>query len=224
MSQGKYRNLLKSTSFQAFLWTQFLGAFNDNVFKIVVSMMAISAAVQSGGGSGYLSLVGAVFIMPFLFFSGYAGHTADVKSKRSVLIATKGFEIVAMGLGFFALISGRIELLLGVLFLMALQSTFFSPAKYGIIPEMLPEKDLSRANGLLEMSTFMAIVLGTSIGSLMFAVWKNQPGWVALVLFAVAVTGFFTSFGISKTPASGTQKTFNRNPWGERQDKNGANQ
>lgn len=213
MAIGKYIDLLKSGGFQAFLWTQFLGAFNDNIFKIVVSMLAVSAA--SGSGSGHLSLVGAVFILPFFLFSGYAGHVADVFNKRAVLIVTKSFEVVAMGLGFFALLSGRIDFLLGVLFLMALHSTFFSPAKYGILPEMLPDKNLSRANGLLEMTTFMAIILGTSLGSVMIASWKARPDLVGLVLVTVAVVGTTASFGISRVPPSGARKPFRLNPWAE---------
>ena len=155
---GTYRDTLTRPGLKAFLWTQFLGAFNDNIFKIVVSFLAMERLGAING----VSMVGAVFIVPFLLFSGYAGHVADVHSKRSVLVWTKALEIVAMTLAVPALVSGHIGWLLGVLFLMAAQSTFFSPAKYGILPEMLPDKDLSRGNGLLEMSTFMAIILGTS--------------------------------------------------------------
>jgi acyl-[acyl-carrier-protein]-phospholipid O-acyltransferase/long-chain-fatty-acid--[acyl-carrier-protein] ligase len=215
MSIGKYRDLLKSVGFQSFLWTQFLGAFNDNVYKIVVSMLAVDVVTRSGGGSGYLSLVGAIFILPFFLFSGPAGYLADVFNKRTVLIVTKAFEIVAMGLGFFAFLSGRIEPMLAVLFLMALQATFFSPAKYGILPEMVPDKDLSRANGLLEMSTFLAIILGTSIGSVMFAAWKDRLGWISLVLILIAIAGTLSSLGISKVSPSGSRKPFRINPWAE---------
>src|SRR5947208_3823336 len=166
MTNNSFNDLLKKSGFQAFLWTQFLGAFNDNVYKIIVSMRAVHVAAKSS--SEYLALAGAVFVIPFLLFSGYSGHLADAISKRTVLIGVKAFEIFAMGLGFAAFFSTRIELMLVVLFLMALHSTIFSPAKYGLVPEMLPAKDLSRANGLLEMSTFVAIVLGTSIGSFLF--------------------------------------------------------
>ncbi|MEK7307158.1 MAG: MFS transporter, partial [Nitrospirota bacterium] len=152
---------------------------------------------------------------PFLLFSGYAGHLADTFNKRRVLIITKSLEIIAMGLGLFALLSGRIGLMLGVLFLMALQSTLFSPAKYGILPEMLPDKDLSRANGLLEMSTFMAIILGTSIGSMIFTVWKGAPGIIGIVLIGIAVAGTITSLGISRVPDPRTKKEFRLNPWAE---------
>lgn len=216
MAVGKYKDLLRSFGFQAFLWTQFLGAFNDNVCKIVVSMVAVNVGAGSGeGGGGHLSLVGAVFILPFVLFSGYAGHVADVFQKRSVLIVTKGFEVVAMGLAFFAFSSDRIALMLGVLFLLALHSTFFSPAKYGILPEMLPDRDLSRANGLLEMSTFLAIIMGTSIGSVMFAAWRERLVLISLVLFVIAIAGTAASLGISRVPASGAQKSFRLNPWAE---------
>src|ERR1700687_5493261 len=110
-----------------------------------------------------------------------------------LLVAARVFEIVIMIFGLAVFFSTRIELILLVLFLMALHSTIFSPAKYGIVPEMLPDEDLSRANGLLEMSTFVAIVLGTSIGSFLFAVWKNEPWKMGLVTLGVAVAGFLTS-------------------------------
>ena len=215
MPQGKYRTLLKSPGFESFLWTQFLGAFNDNVYKIVVSMLAVNMAAEAGVGSGPLSLVGAVFILPFFLFSGYAGHAADVFSKRSVLVATKVFEIVAMILSFFAFRAGRLDVMLGVLFLMALQATLFSPAKYGILPEFLPDKDLSRANGLLEMSTFVAIVLGTSIGSFLFAQVRGELRFVSFVLVGIAVIGAMTSLGIPKVAPAGAQSRFRLNPWGE---------
>src|SRR5271154_1677799 len=215
MSRNSFRDLLKNGGFHSFLWTQFLGAFNDNVYKILVSMRAVHVAANTGSGSMYLSLAGVVFVVPFLLFSGYSGHLADVVSKRKVLISVKIFEIFVMMLGFAAFFSTRIELMLLVLFLMALHSTIFSPAKYGIVPEMLPDKDLSRANGLLEMSTFVAIVLGTSIGSFLFAAWKNEPWKMGVVTLAVAVAGFLTSLKITRVPPSGTVAPFRMNPFGE---------
>ena len=181
----------------------------------MVSLLAVNLAMRTGGGSGYLTLVAFIFILPFFIFSGYAGHIADVFSKRRVLVVTKAFEIIVMGLAILAFLSERIELMLGIVFLMGLQSTFFSPAKYGILPEMLPDKDLSRANGLLEMSTFLAIILGTSIGGAMVAAWEDQLAWVGLALVMIAITGALTSFGISKVPPSGSPKSHRLNPWAE---------
>lgn len=215
MPIGKYKDLLKNIGFQSFLWTQFLGAFNDNLFKIVISMFAVNLAANTEHGGMYISLVGAVFILPYLLFSGYSGFVADAFNKRSVLIMTKSFEIIAMLCGLFALYTARIEPLLATLFLMALQSTFFSPAKYGIVPEMLPDRDLSRANGLLEMTTFIAIILGTSVGAIMFSTWKDQLTIVGLFLVGIAVIGTLASFGITRVPPSGANNKFQINPWGE---------
>jgi acyl-[acyl-carrier-protein]-phospholipid O-acyltransferase / long-chain-fatty-acid--[acyl-carrier-protein] ligase len=215
MPHGGFGGLLKRQGFQAFLWTQFLGAFNDNVYKIVVSMRAVHVAATTGSGGEYLPLAGAVFVAPFLLFSGYSGHLADAISKRTVMVAVKVFEIAVMLLGLAAFFSTRIELMLGVLFLMALHSTVFSPAKYGIVPEMLGDEDLSRANALLEMSTFVAIVLGTSLGSLLFVSWKSQPWNMGLVMVAVAAAGLATSLRITRVPAAGSSSRFRLNPFSE---------
>jgi len=214
MAVSGYKGLVKSLGFQSFLWTQFLGAFNDNVFKIVLSMIAVNLATDGSGG-GYVSMVGAVFILPFFIFSGYAGYAADVFNKRTVLIVTKAFEVVAVTVGFFAFWSGRIELMLATLFLMALHSTFFSPAKYGIVPEMLPDSELSRANGLLEMSTFFAIIIGTSAGTIMYSAFKDSLLLVGVFLIAVAALGTLMSFGIPRVPSSGAEKKFSFSPWSE---------
>jgi len=211
---GGFGNLLKDRGFHSFLWTQFLGAFNDNVLKQIVTMRAVHLAASSGS-SAYLSLVGAVFVLPFLLFSGYSGHLADVISKRRVLVAVKVFEVGIMFVAFAAMFTDHIEYLLGVLFLMAVHSTLFSPAKYGLVPEILPAKELSRANALLEMSTFVAIVMGTSIGTFLYTFWKADAWKMGLVMIAVAVAGLITSFGITKVPASGSLQPFRLNPFAE---------
>ena len=164
-SKNNFKELLADWGFQGFLWTQFLGALNDNLYKTVVSLRAVHMAAS--GGAEYLSLAGAVFVIPFLLFSGYSGHLADQFPKRQVMIVVKAFEIFAMLIGLAAFFTSSIPLMLVVLFLMALHSTLFSPAKYGIVPEMLPAQQLSRANGLLEMTTFVAIVVGTALSSML---------------------------------------------------------
>src|SRR5437879_12556539 len=105
--------------------------------------------------------------------------------------------------------------MLVVLFLMALHSTVFSPAKYGLVPEILPDRDLSRANALLEMSTFVAIVLGTSIGSFLFTSWKDEPWKMGAVMLAVAGAGVASSFRMGRVPAAGASGPFRFNPFAE---------
>src|SRR3954470_13746446 len=195
MATHTYRETLKHRGLQPFLWTQFLGAFNDNLFKIVVSMMAVHL-VTAGRAGRELSIVSAVFILPFLLFSGYAGQLADVYSKRTVLVISKSLEIAAAGLGLIAFAFNHLQLTYAVLFLIALQATFFSPAKYGILPEILPDRDLSRANGVLEMSTFVAIVLGTAAGGYLFDASRGHLWVIGALVVGVAVIGTATSFGI----------------------------
>jgi acyl-[acyl-carrier-protein]-phospholipid O-acyltransferase/long-chain-fatty-acid--[acyl-carrier-protein] ligase len=214
MATHSYRDTLKHRGFQPFLWTQFLGAFNDNLFKIVVSMLAVHMVVAARAGRE-LSIVSAVFILPFLLFSGYAGQLADVYSKRTVLVVSKSLEIVAATLGLVAFLFGHLQLTYAVLFLIALQATFFSPAKYGILPEMLPDRDLSRANGVLEMSTFVAIVLGTAVGGYLFEALRAHLWLIGLMVVGVAVVGTATSFRIPRVPAAAPGQRIDRNPWGE---------
>jgi acyl-[acyl-carrier-protein]-phospholipid O-acyltransferase/long-chain-fatty-acid--[acyl-carrier-protein] ligase len=214
MAGNRYVDILKRRGFFYFFWTQFLGAFNDNLYKMIVSLAVLDMAPLAGSRSFYISLIGLLFILPFALFSGYAGPIADLYSKRSVLIAVKVFEIAAMGLGSVAFFYHRIEPMLAVVFLLGLHSTFFSPAKYGILPEMLPEQDLSRGNGLLEMSTFLAIILGTSLGGIIYAAWKGHLAWVGVLLMLIAVLGTLTSLGITKVPPSGA-KGFRPYPWTE---------
>ena len=215
MPSGKYVDLLKDRGFFCFFCTQFLGAFNDNFYKIIVTLVALDIPAATGVGNQYIPLIGGLFILPFFLFSGYAGYLADVYSKRNILVAVKVFEIFAMVLGFLAFFVDHIEPMLGVVFLMGLHSTFFSPAKYGILPEMLADKDLSRGNGLLEMSTFLAIILGTSVGGAIYEAWKDRLGWIGVVLIVIAVLGTLTSLGITKVRPSGAVKKFVLNPLAE---------
>jgi acyl-[acyl-carrier-protein]-phospholipid O-acyltransferase/long-chain-fatty-acid--[acyl-carrier-protein] ligase len=163
MQSGTYRDLLKSPNFCALLTAQFSGALNDNLFRMVASLFAVALA-GSGKGSGYVALAGVLFIAPYLALSGLAGRLADTLGKRPLLIAAKFAELLVMALAMFAFYLRSIELVLLALFLMAAQSTFFSPARYGILPDIVSRRDLSRANGLGEMSMFWAILLGNGLG------------------------------------------------------------
>ncbi|MGA2212407.1 MAG: MFS transporter [Bryobacteraceae bacterium] len=214
-TRNGYSALLRDGGFQSFLWTQFLAAFNDNVYKMIVSVGAVELAANQLLGSRYLALAGAVFVLPFLLFAGYAGQLADRFSKTRVLQVTKAFEIVIMGVGMIALYERSIEMLLIVLFQLAMQANFFSPAKYGILPEMLSEAQLTRANGLLELSTFAAIVLGTSAGSFLFSRWKGEPLVMGGLLLGIAVAGSLISLFLRKVPASGSRLAMRWNPFAE---------
>lgn len=214
-SSNSYSQVLKRKGVRPFLWMQFLNAFNDNVYKLVVSLLAVLTAANGARGGTYLSLAGFIFVAPFVLFSGYAGQLADKFEKRSVVVVTKAFEIAAMVFALFALLSGSIPWMLAVLFFTATQAAFFSPAKYGIVPELVSEEDLARANGLLEMSTFVAIVLGAVGGSCLVALWGPRPVYIGLVLIAIAILGTLASLKIVRTPAPLAQRPFSWNPFGD---------
>jgi acyl-[acyl-carrier-protein]-phospholipid O-acyltransferase/long-chain-fatty-acid--[acyl-carrier-protein] ligase len=130
-------------------------------------------------------------------------------------VLAKTGEILVMLLGVAAFLSGSIEWMFGVLFLMAAQSTFFGPAKNGILPELFGEQDLSRANGLVRMTTFAAIVLGTTVGSVLMAVFGRQSWVIGTILVGLAVLGTITSRRIDHVPRCGRAATFRWNPWAE---------
>jgi acyl-[acyl-carrier-protein]-phospholipid O-acyltransferase / long-chain-fatty-acid--[acyl-carrier-protein] ligase len=213
-NSGSYSEVLKRRGIQPFLWMQFLNAFNENMYKLVVSLLAVVTAARSTG-CGYLSLAGLVFIAPFLLFSGYAGQLVDRFEKRTVVVVAKAIEIPAMLLALAALMSGSIQWMLAVLFFTAVQAAFFSPAKYGIVPELVPDEHLARANGLLQMSAFVAIILGSVGGSYLVAAWKGRPAYIGAVLVGVALLGTAASLKMVRTPAPARRRPFYWNPLGD---------
>jgi len=171
--------LYRDSSFWGMNITQFLGAFNDNLFKQLVLLLSITGVDQAlkskAADDQWLPML--MFVVPFLLFTGYAGYLADRYSKRTIVIWAKVAEIVAMalGAGAFAMYGANRSMwpMYAVLFFMAAQSAFFGPAKYGILPEMLRERDLPRANGFMLMTTFLAIIFGTAVAGLLLADYRT---------------------------------------------------
>jgi len=197
--------------FRALLVTQFFGAFNDNAFKLVVSLFAINVFVKQSGGTAYLSLPAAIFILPFLLFSTYAGFLADRISKHKIIIGAKVFELIIMALAFAALSTGNMWAIFIVLFFMGLQSTFFSPAKYGILPEILGDEDLSEGNGAIQLWTYIAIIFGTSFGGYVFYAMKDNLARVSFFFIAISILGILTSFFVPRVQPSGSTRKFEWN-------------
>ncbi|HKY31961.1 MAG TPA: acyl-[ACP]--phospholipid O-acyltransferase [Candidatus Polarisedimenticolia bacterium] len=195
--------------FRALLAAQFLGAFNDNAFRAIVSL----AALESAASSRHLLVAGAgaIFVLPYLLFSTHAGWLADRFSKRSVVVAAKSAEIGVMALAVPAIASGDPRFMLAVLFLLGAQSAFFSPARLGIIPELVPDKDLSRANGTMEMATFTAIIAGVVGGGLM-AAWLGSSSIVPpMGLTGLACLGAWLSLRVPRVPACGAERPLRLN-------------
>lgn len=200
MSQMK---LLPDRRFWPLFVTQFLGAFNDNLFKNALVIM-IAYRAMSVGGLGPDALVAAsagVFILPFFLFSATAGQLADKISKARLMRWVKAMEIGVMGLAALGFVTGNLVLLLSVLFLMGLQSTFFGPAKYAVLPELLEEHELVGGNALVEMGTFVSILIGTIGGGVLISIEGTGPMILAGAVVTVAVLGWLTSLRIHKTPS-----------------------
>jgi len=196
MGSGSYKQLLAARNFRALLIAQFTGALNDNLYRMVASLFAVGF-IGGSRGAGYVALAGVLFIVPFLTLSGMAGRLADSVGKRRLLIAAKFAEVLVMALGMLAFYLHSVELIMVALFLMATQSTFFSPARYGILPELVARRDLSRANGLGEMSMYAAIVLGSALGGAIFELWRDQLHYAALPMIAVSGAGVIASLRVA---------------------------
>ena len=218
-SSGPAPNLLSDRSFLGMISTQFLGAFNDNLYKQLMLLMALPAVVaganvaqQAAGGQSGSDLQGwasLVFSLPFVLFSGFAGYLSDRFSKTPIINACKIAEVVVMLLGLMAFYAYDMLGMAGtwiVLFLMGTQSSFFGPGKYGILPELFREEDLPRANGLILMTTFLAIIFGTVSAGVIKDLLANEDGsagnlWIGMIVaVGIAVAGTATSFMVRKVP------------------------
>ena len=185
--------------FSALVATQFLDAFNDNAFKLLASLCAVMLISQNHSGQSHLSLVTTIFVIPFLLFSTYAGYLADRFNKRGIIVIVKIVEVFIMAIGFFVLSTGNMLSMYIILFLMGVQSTFLGPAKYGVIPEILSDEQLSEGNGAMQMWTYIAIIIGASCGGYLFHIFSNKIQMAALVFMCISITGVVTSIFIPKT-------------------------
>ncbi len=198
--------LMKDPSFWGMNATQFLGAFNDNLFKQTLLLIATPAAAAAAAGDGEdkQSLAMIVFAAAFLLLSGIAGWLADRTSKRTLIIGSKIAEVLVMTLGLVGFLMWEQFGLAGmfvVLFLMGAQSAFFGPPKYGILPEMLHDRDLPRANGIFLMFTFLAIIFGTVVVTIFGA--SPDTAWrPALFCIFIAVLGVGTSLLVRRVPVA----------------------
>lgn len=206
---------LLSPSFLGLLVTQFLGAFNDNMFRWLV--IPIGKELATGENASVALSAGlACFVLPFLLLAAPAGYLADRFSKRTVMIGCKWAEIAIMLLGVLAILSGNLWFLFAVVFLMGSQSALFGPSKYGSLPEMLKSGKLSSANGMIGMTTIVAIGTGTIAGSYLYR-WTGPTGtdhiWIsAAALLGVAALGLVASFFIGRLPAANPQRSFPTQP------------
>lgn len=203
-------SLMKERRFRPFFFTQFLGAFNDNVFKTaLITLAAFHTATLTQMSAGKLAtILPGVFILPFFLFSATAGQIADKYEKSQIIRLVKVFEIGIMlfaSAGFFL---HNIWLLGTALFMMGMHSALFGPVKYSYLPQHLKEGELIGGNGMLEMGSFVAILLGQVLGA-----WLANAGnmVISATVIGLAVLGYINSRGIPHSPASDSGLTLNWN-------------
>jgi 1-acyl-sn-glycerol-3-phosphate acyltransferase len=209
--------LLGQKRFGPFFVTQFLGAFNDNVFKnALVIMLAFQAAASTPlDPSVLVNLAAGLFILPFFLFSATCGQLADKYEKSRLMRLTKLMEIGVMLLGVAGFYLHNLPMLFTALFLMGAQSALFGPTKYGILPQHLDSTELVGGNGLVEMGTFLAILLGTLVGGVLIGLQGIGVLSVSVTIVVIAILGFIASVGIPEAPATDPGLKINWNPFTE---------
>jgi 1-acyl-sn-glycerol-3-phosphate acyltransferase len=208
--------LLGKRRFAPFFWTQALGAFNDNVFRnALVMLVAFQMGLDDHTVSLYTNLAPALFIIPFFLFSATAGQLAEKFEKTRIVRYVKLFEIAAMTLAAVGFCTHNTALLLVVLFLMGMHSTTFGPIKYAILPQALQPGELVGGNGLIEMGTQLAVLIGLIAGSALMQIPRLGPVLAGTVTITVALVGYLASRRIPAAPATAPELKFNWNPFTE---------
>lgn len=210
---GAFYLLKKRVFFPLFL-TQFFGAFNDNAFKFaMLTLISYHLSASQSQSELFQALAGALFIIPFFIFSATAGQLADKFNKAKITRIIKVFEVVLIAIGGYALYSGNIFLLMVTLTGMGVHSTFFGPIKYAILPDQLPHQQLLGATALIEASTFLAILLGTTLGSLSIVGIKSSLVFAIVLTSSAAIAGLVASFFILPTQPTRKAVPINWNVW-----------
>jgi acyl-[acyl-carrier-protein]-phospholipid O-acyltransferase / long-chain-fatty-acid--[acyl-carrier-protein] ligase len=201
--------------FWALIATQFQGAFSDNILRNLLLSMIVGMNLAKTERETFVSVVTFLFSVPFLILSMPGGWLADRFSKRQITIWTKVMEFGSMLLATGGLATHTMWLSLAALTLVASQAALFGPSKYGLLPELLPEKALSWGNGVIELGTFIAIIIGTVAGAWMGEHFHAHEIYAGYVLLSLSVIGFGTSLGIDKVPAAAPEKKFRINIVGD---------
>ena len=201
--------------FWSLIVTQFQTGFNDNGLKYLVIYLIIGMNLPQARRDSLVPIVGALFAIPFILFSMTGGYFADRFSKRSVTIGTKFLEIGVMAFFIVGLAMRSLPMECAGVFLISTEGALFGPSKYGLLPELLPEKRLSWGNGIMEFGTFLAGIGGTVAAGELAERFQGREIVAGFLLLACSLIGLVTSLGISKIPAANPAKKFRWNPLGD---------
>lgn len=195
-------------SFWALIITQFFGAYNDNVLKTLVTLLIVAWVEDTRSRNSLVSISGVVFVAPFLIFSMIAGRLSDRLGKPAVIRGTKFWELLVIAAAIASLWEESIPWMMVTLFMLSMQATFFSPAKYGVLPEMMGESELPVANAYLNLSTFAAILLGTLTAGFL----SERINWACASMAMASVLGLVASFFMTPLPAAKPEESFEQKP------------
>jgi acyl-[acyl-carrier-protein]-phospholipid O-acyltransferase / long-chain-fatty-acid--[acyl-carrier-protein] ligase len=197
--------------FWSLIATQFQVSFSDSALKNLVIFLVIASALPLAERDHLVFLIGVAFSVPFILFSMTGGYFADRYSKRSVAVGVKVFEIGIMLLALVGLAQGSLPVQIGAVCLMGIHSACYGPAKYGILPELLPEKRLSWGNGILEMGTMMAIITGTLAAGQLSEAFAGRQVVSGAILLGLSVLGLFLSLRIPRVAPAAPTRVFRWN-------------
>lgn len=192
LQANHHRNIFSVPGFRPYVFSQFLGALNDNLFKTLLSFMAIHLSDQITGSS-FLWWVQCAFVLPLIFLSTLSGYWADRYQKNEVMFRCKVIEVISLLVGALFFWHFNPYAILFVFLIISIRSVVFSPSKYAIIPEFFPPEELSWVNGWIEMSTFVSIVLGSALAAFLYQNYQEQPILLNIALLTVAIFGLFFS-------------------------------
>jgi acyl-[acyl-carrier-protein]-phospholipid O-acyltransferase / long-chain-fatty-acid--[acyl-carrier-protein] ligase len=201
--------------FWSLIATQFQTAFNDNALKFLVIYIVVATNFPQKQRDFLVLVVGAMFALPFIFFSMTGGYFADRYSKRSVTIGTKTFEFAVMGFFIASLALQNVPMESAGVFLISTEAALFGPSKYGLLPELLPERRLSWGNGIIELGTFVASIAATMAAGILAERYRGHEAIAGFLLLGFTCVGFLTGLGITRVPAADPQRSFQWNPLGD---------
>ncbi|HXN25578.1 MAG TPA: acyl-[ACP]--phospholipid O-acyltransferase [Candidatus Acidoferrales bacterium] len=201
--------------FWSLIVTQFQNAFNDNAIKFLVIYIIVAMNFPKDTRENLILVVGALFALPFIFFSMVGGNLADRYSKRSVVIGTKLMELFVMAVTILGLWLHNLPLECAAVFLISSQSALFGPSKYGLLPELVPERKLSWANGIIELGTFMGSIAAVMAAGALAERYHGREQIAGVILLGCTLLGLATSFGITRVPAADLTKKLQWNPIGD---------
>jgi acyl-[acyl-carrier-protein]-phospholipid O-acyltransferase/long-chain-fatty-acid--[acyl-carrier-protein] ligase len=215
MAAQGYSKVLKRPGYAFLLAAQALAVFDDNTFKQLLFFYALSTLANPAARSQVIGLGTALYVLPYIFLSSYAGQVADRFSKRHVIITLKVIEAVILTFATYAMFIGHLNAMLAALFLLGIHAAFLDPAKEGILPQIFPDEDLTRANSLMQLTVYSMIVLGPVAAGFLFDSYAKTPFIPVAMLVGAALTGLLLALGVTKVAPIGAGEKFRLNLAGE---------